>query len=225
MPARTSKSGFPYLEEPILSHIVTVKTEVRDHAAVAAACRRLALPEPVQGTAQLYSGQASGLLVHLPDWLYPVVIDTDHRHRSATTTTAACWGDEQHLHRFLQAYAVERARIEARKKCYADHRAVPGRRLHHGRDRGGRPGMKKIIRVIVGPKGETKVETKGFSGGECREASRFIEQALGQPVERAAHGRVLPGAAGRAADPAVAVTSASFPSEETRDARHPRSAR
>jgi len=42
---------------------------------------------------------------------------------------------------------------------------------------------KKVIRVIVGPKGETRVETKGFSGGECREASRFIEQALGQPVE------------------------------------------
>jgi hypothetical protein len=42
--------------------------------------------------------------------------------------------------------------------------------------------MKKIIRVIVGPKGETKIETTGFSGGECREASRFIEQALGQPV-------------------------------------------
>ena len=41
---------------------------------------------------------------------------------------------------------------------------------------------KKIIRVIVGPKGETKVETKGFAGGECREASRFLEQALGQPV-------------------------------------------
>ena len=69
--------------------------------------------------------------------------------------------------------------------------------------------MKKIIRVIVGPKGETKIETKGFSGGECREASRFIEQALGQPVERAAHGRVLPVPARRAADPAVAVTSAS----------------
>jgi hypothetical protein len=42
--------------------------------------------------------------------------------------------------------------------------------------------MKKIIRVIVGPRGETKIETTGFSGGECREASRFIEQALGQPV-------------------------------------------
>jgi hypothetical protein len=42
--------------------------------------------------------------------------------------------------------------------------------------------MKRVIRVIVDPKGETKVETKGFSGDECREASRFIEQALGQPV-------------------------------------------
>jgi hypothetical protein len=42
--------------------------------------------------------------------------------------------------------------------------------------------MKKIIRVIVGPKGEMKIETKGFPRGEYREASRFIEQALGQPV-------------------------------------------
>ena len=41
---------------------------------------------------------------------------------------------------------------------------------------------KKVIRVIVGPGGETRVETKGFSGGECREASRFLEQALGQPA-------------------------------------------
>jgi hypothetical protein len=40
----------------------------------------------------------------------------------------------------------------------------------------------KIIRVIVGPKGETRIETKGISGPDCREASRFLEQALGQPV-------------------------------------------
>ena len=42
--------------------------------------------------------------------------------------------------------------------------------------------MKKVIRVIVSPRGEVKIETKGFTGGECREASRFLEQALGQPV-------------------------------------------
>jgi hypothetical protein len=101
-----------------LSHIVTIKTEIRDDAAAAAACRRLALPEPAQGTAELYSGQAEGLLVRLPDWLYPVVIDT----ASGTVrydNYGGCWGDEQQLHRLLQAYAVERARSEARRKNYA----------------------------------------------------------------------------------------------------------
>jgi hypothetical protein len=37
----------------------------------------------------------------------------------------------------------------------------------------------KTIEITVDPKGRTKVETRGFSGGECREASRFVEQALG----------------------------------------------
>jgi hypothetical protein len=37
----------------------------------------------------------------------------------------------------------------------------------------------KTIEITVDPRGQTKVETRGFTGGECREASRFIEQALG----------------------------------------------
>ncbi len=37
----------------------------------------------------------------------------------------------------------------------------------------------KTIEITVTPAGETRVETKGFSGPECREASRFLEQALG----------------------------------------------
>ena len=37
----------------------------------------------------------------------------------------------------------------------------------------------KIIKITVDPKGNSKVETRGFTGGECREASRFVEQALG----------------------------------------------
>jgi hypothetical protein len=37
----------------------------------------------------------------------------------------------------------------------------------------------KTIEITVDPRGETKVETRGFAGGECREASRFVEQALG----------------------------------------------
>ena len=40
--------------------------------------------------------------------------------------------------------------------------------------------MSKTIEIVVGPKGETRVETKGFNGTECRIASQFVEQALGQ---------------------------------------------
>lgn len=38
----------------------------------------------------------------------------------------------------------------------------------------------KTIEIIVSPKGETTVTTKGFAGSSCKEASKFIEQALGQ---------------------------------------------
>lgn len=37
-----------------------------------------------------------------------------------------------------------------------------------------------IIEIIVSPKGETTIQTKGFAGSSCREASRFIEKGLGQ---------------------------------------------
>ncbi|WP_254510226.1 DUF2997 domain-containing protein [Anatilimnocola floriformis] len=39
--------------------------------------------------------------------------------------------------------------------------------------------MTKIIEVTVLPSGETKLETQGFAGTECRDASRCFEQALG----------------------------------------------
>ena len=39
----------------------------------------------------------------------------------------------------------------------------------------------KTIEIIVRPNGETILETKGFTGPECRDASRFLEQALGRP--------------------------------------------
>jgi len=40
--------------------------------------------------------------------------------------------------------------------------------------------MTGIIEIIVSVNGETTVRTKGFAGQSCRDASRFIEQALGQ---------------------------------------------
>jgi hypothetical protein len=39
--------------------------------------------------------------------------------------------------------------------------------------------MARIIEVTVSPNGEATVQTKGYSGGECLQASKFLEQALG----------------------------------------------
>ena len=40
--------------------------------------------------------------------------------------------------------------------------------------------MSKTIEILISPKGEPTVTTKGFVGSECREASKFLEEALGQ---------------------------------------------
>ncbi len=40
----------------------------------------------------------------------------------------------------------------------------------------------QTIEITVSPTGQTEVQTKGFAGGECREASKFLEEALGQRV-------------------------------------------
>ncbi|MGA1618810.1 MAG: DUF2997 domain-containing protein, partial [Pirellulales bacterium] len=38
----------------------------------------------------------------------------------------------------------------------------------------------KTIEITVDPEGGVAVKTKGFTGSTCKDASRFIEQALGQ---------------------------------------------
>jgi hypothetical protein len=101
-----------------MSHIVTIQTKIHDPVAVAEACRRLQLAEPVQGTAQLFSGEATGLVVQLPGWLFPAVIDTTSGVVQYDNYGGA-WGRDEEMHRFLQAYAVEKTRLAARKKGYA----------------------------------------------------------------------------------------------------------
>ncbi len=40
--------------------------------------------------------------------------------------------------------------------------------------------MSETIEIIITADGQSRIETKGFTGSDCREASRFLEQALGQ---------------------------------------------
>jgi hypothetical protein len=97
-----------------MSHIVTIKTQIRDAVALAAACARLGLAPPIQGEAQLFSAKANGQVVRLPGWNYPVVIDTAAAQIHYDNYNGA-WGNPAELDRLLQAYAVEKAKLEARR--------------------------------------------------------------------------------------------------------------
>lgn len=98
-----------------MSHIVQIQTEVRDPAAITAACQRLKLPHPQHGTVTLFETPVTGWQVRLPKWSYPVVCDTTSG-QVKYDNYGGRWGDRVHLDRFLQAHAVEKARIEARKQ-------------------------------------------------------------------------------------------------------------
>ena len=110
-----------------MSHTVEIKTEVRDEVAVQAACSRLHLPRAVRGTFELYSTQATGLGIELPKWRYPVVANTE-TGRLQYDNYNERWGSQEYLDQFLQAYAVEKAKIEARRKGHS----VVEQRLENG---------------------------------------------------------------------------------------------
>ena len=98
-----------------MSHIVEIKTEVRDEAAVQSACSRLHLPRAKRGTFELYSSTETGLAIELPHWKYPVVANTNTGELRYDNYQGR-WGSQEFLDQFLQMYAVEKAKIEARKK-------------------------------------------------------------------------------------------------------------
>ncbi len=39
--------------------------------------------------------------------------------------------------------------------------------------------MARLIEVTVSPSGETTVQTRGYAGADCLQASKSLEQALG----------------------------------------------
>ena len=101
-----------------MSHIVEIKTEIRDEAAVKAACVRLQLAAPEQKAVRLFSTTARGLCVQLPGWQYPVVCNLETGAVQYDNYNGH-WGEQKHLNSFLQAYAVEKSKIEARKKGHS----------------------------------------------------------------------------------------------------------
>jgi len=101
-----------------MSHVVTITTEVRDAAALTAACRRLGLAEPVHKQVKLFSAEATGHSVELAGWRYPVVCDLA-AGKIQFDNFDGRWGDQREFDRLLQIYATEKAKIEARRQGHS----------------------------------------------------------------------------------------------------------
>lgn len=102
-----------------MSHTVTVKADVRSKQAIAAACQRLGLAAPVEGTHLLYerSKSINGVAVSLPNWNYPVVFNTETGD-VAYDNFGGHWGNISEYEKFMQAYSVCRTMQEASLQGY-----------------------------------------------------------------------------------------------------------
>ncbi len=100
-----------------MSHIVKIETKNRDVKAVQQACRRLGIQPAVHDTFRLYNSSETGWGVRLRDWTYPVVCNTD-TGEVAYDNFGGRWGQTQRLDEFLQRYAAEKTKLEARKQGY-----------------------------------------------------------------------------------------------------------
>ena len=101
-----------------MSHVVQIQTQVKDAASVRAGCNRLQLDVPVEGQTRLFSQTVSGLAVRLREWRYPVVFNLA-TGESQFDNYGGHWGKQEQLDEFLQAYAIEKTKIEARRKGYS----------------------------------------------------------------------------------------------------------
>jgi hypothetical protein len=82
------------------------------------------LAAPGHDTAELDSGSASGLLIRLTGWQYPLVVDTA-TGELRNDSYGGAWGESARRDAFLQAYAVEKAKAEARRQgCRVTEQAL-----------------------------------------------------------------------------------------------------
>ena len=105
-----------------MSHTVTIKTQIRDIQAIQAACLRLKLPQPTQGEVRLFDRVAQGIGVQLEGWRFPVCIEADGN--LLFDNFGGFWGLPDKLDQFQQAYAVEKAKLEARKQGYSCQESI-----------------------------------------------------------------------------------------------------
>ena len=97
-----------------MSHTVTIQAELKDPAALEAACRRLNLPLPTRGKVQLFDRIAEGTGIQLDGWRFPICLTP--QGEILFDNFGGFWGLPERLDELRQAYAIELARLEARRQ-------------------------------------------------------------------------------------------------------------
>ena len=90
-----------------MSHIVTVKTQLKNTVSIAKACKRLEWQCEEKGVGVFYNGSSvEGCVVRPTGWCYPVVIKDSE---ILSDTYNGAWGKDSDLDRLKQYYSVEEA--------------------------------------------------------------------------------------------------------------------
>ena len=110
-----------------MTSVQTIASRIRDPVALAAACRRLGLPEPIHQTITLNGVSITGSIIPLPGCSNPIAIDlaTGQVFYSGTEDSKA---DMRQIAKLLQAYACEKAAMEALSRGHS----VSERQLEDG---------------------------------------------------------------------------------------------
>ncbi len=90
-----------------MSHIVTVKTQLKNTVSIAKACKRLEWQCEEKGVGVFYNGSSvEGCVVRPTGWRYPVVIKDSE---ILSDTYNGAWGKDSDLDRLKQYYAISEA--------------------------------------------------------------------------------------------------------------------
>lgn len=87
-----------------MSHIVKVKTTIKNNECLRLACTQVGASAPEEGTCTIYGTTYTGVYFKLPGWRYPVcisnngVLNFDNYQGS--------WGDKRVLDELLQRYTT-----------------------------------------------------------------------------------------------------------------------
>jgi hypothetical protein len=106
-----------------MSHIAKVDIQFKDSNSLKEAAKRLGHKCEEVKNYRFYDGTvASGTVVYLPDWKYPVVIKDDGE--AVYDNYNGHWGKQKELDQLKQIYGVEVAKKQARIKGYSCREVV-----------------------------------------------------------------------------------------------------